>query len=78
MLGPRQSAELEGAILARLDDACRKGGDADDNDNDDDDRRRLTDPILGLPITRGGLDWVPSLSVLSSTSLRRRRRWMQR
>ena len=72
MLGPRQSAELEDAILARLDGACRKRGEEEDDDDDDDDRLRLTDPILGLPITRGGLDWVRSLSVPSSTSPKRR------
>ena len=71
MLGPRQSAELEDAILARLDDACRRKG-GEDGDDDDHDRLRLTDPILGLPITRGGLDWVRSLSVPSSTSPKRR------
>lgn len=52
-LSPRLSANLEDALLSRLNDA--------------DVRLLLVDPILGKSITKGGLDWLRSVSVPSSS-----------
>lgn len=59
-LSPRQSAELEDTLLARLND--------DVNVNNKQQSPRLVDPILGKLITKHGLDWLYSISVPSTTS----------
>jgi len=55
-LKPRQSAELEDELFSRL------------NNSGNDDDHRLLDPILKQSISRGGLDWIRSISVPSSSS----------
>lgn len=57
-LSPRQSAELEDTLLARLNDV---------NVNNKQQSPRLVDPILGKVITKNGLDWLYSISVPSTT-----------
>ncbi|KAL3788707.1 hypothetical protein ACHAW5_010570 [Stephanodiscus triporus] len=74
-LSPQLSAALEDHLLARMNGdttTTTRGGDGrrtDDHDHDNHDRR-LINPILGRSITRAGLNWVRSLSVLSLTSSR--------
>ena len=63
-LKPRQSAEIEDELYTRL-----LNYNINNKHDDDDVDNRLLDPILQRSICRGGLDWLKSISVPSSSSL---------